>query len=66
MSTGYSLKHSDVSTIAEQPHGTEGFGYDPIFVADESGLPFAEMSQEAKNAISHRGRAMRKLIEYLA
>ncbi len=53
-------------TIAEQPHGTEGFGYDPIFVADESGLPFAEMSQEAKNAISHRGRAMRKLIEYLA
>ena len=37
-----------------------------IFVADESGLPFAEMSQEAKNAISHRGRAMRKLIEYLA
>lgn len=51
--------------IATEPHGAGGFGYDPIFVADESGLPFAEMTPEAKNAISHRGRAMRKLIGFL-
>lgn len=52
-------------TISTSPHGTAGFGYDPIFVADESGMAFAEMSPEAKNAISHRGRAMRQLIEFL-
>lgn len=51
--------------IATEPHGTSGFGYDPVFVAEESGMPFAEMTAEAKNAISHRGRAMRKLIDFL-
>ena len=52
-------------TIATEPHGEGGFGYDPIFVAKESGLPFAMMTAEGKNAISHRGRAMRRLIDYL-
>lgn len=52
-------------TISTEPHGTAGFGYDPVFVAVESGKAFAEMSPETKNAISHRGRAMRKLIEFL-
>lgn len=52
-------------TIATEPHGPEGFGYDPVFIAEESGLPFAEMSQQDKNAISHRGRAMRQLIDFL-
>ena len=52
-------------TIATEPHGTAGFGYDPIFIADESGLAFAEMSSDDKNAISHRGRAMRQLIGFL-
>lgn len=51
--------------IATEPHGTSGFGYDPIFVAEESGLPFADMSAEAKNAISHRGRAMQNLKAFL-
>ncbi|MDE6096117.1 MAG: non-canonical purine NTP diphosphatase [Muribaculaceae bacterium] len=51
--------------IATEPHGAGGFGYDPVFIARESGLPFAEMSPEAKNAISHRGRAMRQLIDFL-
>lgn len=51
--------------IAETPSGNGGFGYDPVFIAAESGQRFAEMSAEAKNAISHRGRAMRKLREYL-
>lgn len=45
--------------IATEPSGSGGFGYDPVFVPRESGIPFAEMSPEAKNAISHRGRAMR-------
>lgn len=51
--------------IAHSAHGEGGFGYDPVFVADETGLCFAEMTPEAKNAISHRGRAMRKMEEYL-
>lgn len=51
--------------IAETPAGTDGFGYDPVFRADESGKCFAEMSAEDKNAISHRGRAMRKLRDFL-
>lgn len=52
-------------SIALTQQGTAGFGYDPVFVADESGLPFAMMSARDKNAISHRGRATAKLIEYL-
>lgn len=52
-------------TITTEPSGTDGFGYDPIFRADESGRTFAEMSADEKNAISHRGRAMRKLAEFL-
>lgn len=51
--------------IAESRQGTGGFGYDPVFVPRESGISFAMMLPEAKNAISHRGRAMRKLTEYL-
>lgn len=51
--------------IAEAPHGNGGFGYDPIFVPAESGVAFAEMSAEDKNAISHRGRAMRKFLEFI-
>ena len=52
-------------TIATEPHGTAGFGYDPVFVPEETGVAFAEMSADDKNAISHRGRAMRKLIRFL-
>lgn len=51
--------------ILTEKHGTEGFGYDPIFQPDDSGVPFAEMDMESKNRISHRGRAMVKLIDYL-
>lgn len=52
--------------IATQPHGDSGFGYDPIFIAKESGMAFAEMSQSAKNEISHRGRAMRKFMKFIS
>ncbi len=51
--------------IAETPSGEGGFGYDPVFIADETGLSFAVMSAEAKNAISHRGRAMRELARFI-
>ena len=48
-----------------EPRGQNGFGYDPIFEDPESGVTFAELPEEAKNRISHRGRALRKLAEGL-
>ena len=52
-------------TIAEAPRGTAGFGYDPLFVPDGYSTTFAEMDSEAKNAISHRGRAVQKFAAIL-
>ena len=52
-------------TIAREEHGEGGFGYDPLFIPEGSDLTFAQMSGERKNAVSHRGRAVRKLVEYL-
>lgn len=51
--------------IAERETGTDGFGYDPVFIASETGLSFAQMGADAKNAISHRGRAIGALLRYL-
>lgn len=51
--------------ILESAEGTEGFGYDPIFRPEGKEVSFASMSSEEKNAISHRGRATAKLIEFL-
>ena len=45
--------------------GNGGFGYDPLFAPEGHSESFAEMSAEEKNAISHRGRAVRKLAEFL-
>lgn len=45
--------------ILRELHGTGGFGYDPLFYIEEENATFAELSAECKNAISHRGRAMR-------
>lgn len=45
--------------------GTGGFGYDPVFVPDGYDTTFAEMTAEEKNKISHRGRAVAKLVEFL-
>ena len=53
-------------TIAREPSGCGGFGYDPVFVPEYSGRTFSEMTAEEKHAISHRGRATRKLMEFLA
>lgn len=52
--------------IARDYCGHSGFGYDPIFIPENSSLSFAEMAPEAKNAISHRGRAMSKLAGFLS
>ena len=45
--------------------GTGGFGYDPVFEPDGYDITFAEMNTEQKNAISHRGRAVEKLVVFL-
>lgn len=46
--------------------GDSGFGYDPVFKPEGSYRTFAQMTDEEKNAISHRGRAVKKLAEYLS
>ncbi len=52
-------------SIAYQPKGENGFGYDPIFVVPQYNKTSAEITSEQKNAVSHRGQATRKLVEYL-
>lgn len=47
--------------IGEKPAGGNGFGYDPIFYVDEYQCSTAELSEEEKNAISHRGKALRAM-----
>ncbi|MCW3133566.1 MAG: XTP/dITP diphosphatase [Methanophagales archaeon] len=51
--------------IAEKIRGKGGFGYDPIFEFEGTGKTFAELSTTEKNKISHRGRAFRKLLDFL-
>lgn len=53
-------------TILKEKHGTEGFGYDPIFQPDGYDCSFAEMGIDIKNKISHRAIAIGKVAEYLA
>jgi XTP/dITP diphosphohydrolase len=52
--------------LAEAPRGTNGFGYDPIFFFEKLDRTYAEITREEKNEFSHRGRAFRKLVAFLA
>jgi len=51
--------------IARAPRGTSGFGYDPLFFLPQLGRTAAELAPPEKNRVSHRGRALRKLLELL-
>lgn len=51
--------------ITETPEGDNGFGYDPVFFSTELGKTFAMSSDEEKNSVSHRGRALKNLYEKL-
>ncbi|MBW4891820.1 non-canonical purine NTP diphosphatase [Mucilaginibacter sp. HMF5004] len=52
-------------TIRSERSGNKGFGYDPIFQPDGHTITFAEMTMAEKNAISHRARAVEKMVEFL-
>lgn len=52
--------------IAHEPRGVDGFGYDPIFLYPPTGKTFAEMAPAQKDAVSHRGAALRRLAEALS
>ncbi len=52
--------------ISTEKRGDKGFGYDPVFIPENTGKTFAELGVEVKNQISHRARAVAKLCKYLA
>ena len=54
------VEESCSGRIAGSPRGEAGFGYDPLFIYEPAGLTFAEMGEEAKNKVSHRGKALRR------
>src|SRR5262245_38468600 len=51
--------------IIDEPRGTNGFGYDPYFLYEPLSLTFAEISPEQKLAVSHRGRALSQMLDWL-
>ncbi len=51
--------------ITREPRGAGGFGYDPIFFSTELGRTFGEAGEEEKSRVSHRGRALRQMVEFL-
>jgi XTP/dITP diphosphohydrolase len=53
-------------TMSPEPRGEQGFGYDPVFVPDGDTRTMAELPDHEKDAISHRGRAARALLAWLA
>lgn len=62
----HTLRRSVEGRLVREPRGTNGFGYDPAFVPDGFDVTTAEMSAEEKDAISHRGQAVRAMAEVLA
>jgi XTP/dITP diphosphohydrolase len=55
-----------LGTLVREPRGRNGFGYDPIFVADGYSVTNGELDPDAKDAISHRGKALRALAPMIA
>jgi XTP/dITP diphosphohydrolase len=51
--------------IGWEPHGKTGFGYDPVFIPEGERKTFAEMTGHEKDRLSHRGKALEKLVEYM-
>jgi XTP/dITP diphosphohydrolase len=52
-------------SITRNPRGKSGFGYDPVFIPEGKRLTFAEMTGDEKDKLSHRGKALEKLVEFL-
>lgn len=52
--------------ITTECRGTDGFGYDPVFSPEDTGLTFAELGVDVKNQLSHRARAVKQLCDFLA
>ena len=52
-------------SIIESQRGVNGFGYDPIFLLKDSDMTMAELTDEEKNCVSHRGKALNAILEYL-
>lgn len=63
--TSFTVRDEVSGILHEEPKGDNGFGYDPIFYVPEFGMTTAQMDPEQKNAISHRGRALRSMVEKL-
>ena len=58
--SGFVVRGECRGTILRETRGCDGFGYDPLFYVSEKGCTFAELSSEEKNAISHRGNALKE------
>lgn len=65
-STLYTFEGIIHGTIAFEPRGTYGFGYDPVFIPENHSQTFAQMPPELKNSLSHRALALKKFQEFIS
>jgi XTP/dITP diphosphohydrolase len=57
------VAHGECHGVIVEPRGSGGFGYDPIFLSDDLGITFGEAGERAKDRVSHRAHALRRLAE---
>ena len=62
----YTFEGDCIGNISLKEKGKNGFGYDPIFIPKNFNLSFSQMTQAAKNKISHRANAVKKLVDFLS